>query len=326
MADISLYQRPATQLTIALLDGITRAGKFLLGKVVSHFERVEYYQYAPLFEHIPILWKHSLLSTNDAVAYLRLAADTHVYDLAVGRNLNFRPDDSSAIIHSSDLKRYLERAILPEGPQALERLAVERRMPSFLIHEMLPFAELYFLAFPTARILNIQRHPVDVIHSWHQKGWGHRFFEPDHLSFVPTLRDGDRRLPWFGLRSSRDVMALKPVDRVIDSVLTINRLEQAAVERADPAHRAAIHLITYEHLVQDPQTVIPGMASFLETEAMPAMEAVLHREGCYRLIPVSEGRQKLADVAREASTDLMEELEEATRKYESARNLDTYLA
>ncbi|SVE29509.1 uncharacterized protein METZ01_LOCUS482363, partial [marine metagenome] len=40
---------------VLFLDGVGRAGKFLLGKICSNFERVETFQYVESLEHIPIL-------------------------------------------------------------------------------------------------------------------------------------------------------------------------------------------------------------------------------------------------------------------------------
>ncbi len=299
------------------IDGITRAGKFFLAKVVSHFESIEYYQYIPLLEHIPIMWKYGQISKANAVAYLRLYSDLHIYDFLMGRNLNMRGTDSSSILNAADKDSYLARVNDAEGIEALKSLQNQKRVPSFLVHEMMPLSDIYFEAFESAKMINIQRHPVDIIHSWHARAWGERFFKPDIASFVPTLQTETGTMPWFAVDWFNAQTKYKPIDLVVQSVLNVNRLENKHYhETLAPLYKDRIHLMCYEHLVESPDDEIQRLSSFLETSPQSVMGEILKREGCYRQLSVDERDAKYKSIKQEASEESVQLLDEAIGNYE----------
>ena len=107
-----------------------------------------------------------------AIAFLQLNTDLSIYDRAVGRNLNLRNSDSSCIRNATDYKDYIHRIEEQDGVEAIDKLKIGKRIPSFLIHECLPHIEFFLEAFPNLLMINIQRHPVDIAHSWFLWGWG----------------------------------------------------------------------------------------------------------------------------------------------------------
>ena len=159
---------------ILFLDGLSRAGKFLLGKIVSNFKRVEYFQANGFIEHVPILNHLGCMGKNDAIAYLRLHTNLNVYDRSIGRNLNLRLSDGSSVQNATNYDEYLKRTQEPDGVEAITKLKNDRKIPSFLTHECLPHIGFFLEAFPKLLMINIQRHPIDIAHSWFLRGWGER--------------------------------------------------------------------------------------------------------------------------------------------------------
>ena len=53
--NVQLANKPNLVKNILFLSGMGRAGKFLLGKIVSNFQRVEYFKFVSLIEQLPQL-------------------------------------------------------------------------------------------------------------------------------------------------------------------------------------------------------------------------------------------------------------------------------
>ena len=313
----NLFLREAAIKNPVFIDGITRAGKFFLAKVISHFESIEYYQYVPLLEHIPIMWKHGQISKSNAIAFLRLHSDLNIYDFLMGRNLNMRGSDSSSILNAADKDRYLERVNDVEGVEAFKPLQDQKRRPSFLVHEMMALADIYFEAFEDAKLINIQRHPVDIVHSWHARAWGERFFKPDTASFVPTLQAGSSTMPWFAVDWFDAKASYEPIDLVIRSVVNVYQMENSHYrENLAPRYKDRIHLMCYEHLVESPDEEMRKLSNFLETKPQSVMQEILKREGCYRQLSADERNAKYSDIKSEASDESMRLLDGAIEVYE----------
>ncbi len=254
----------------------------LIAKLVSAFEGVDFFQYQPILEHVPILWRLGVLDTNSAAIFWRLNASMAVLDRATGRNLNFRLEDSSSISKALDADRYLERARDPDFDGLLKRFNEDSRVPAFLTHETLPHAELIFLAAPEARIVEVERNLADLAFSWFQRGWGVRFGS-DEKALIPVVAVDGNPTPWFATDFAetfgQSYAAMSPADRCAASILTLHRESQRALAKLPEDQSRRVHVISYETLLCDPHGVMDGIGAFLETEPLPGMSEVLAREG-----------------------------------------------
>jgi len=228
---------------ILLLDGISRSGKFLMGKVISHFERVEYFRYIPLLEIIPIFLRLGHFSQDATKLLFQIAMDIAVYEGSIGRNMNTRPEDATAIHKAPDFERYLKRMADARGDEAANEIIKEGRYPSFLIHEGLPHIELFFKAFPQLKLINIQRHPVDLVHSWIQVEMAPKL-GGDPLLYYPVIEGADKTaIPWWvHPEDTARYPALNDTEKALLSVLRLQGHEQTAYKKLNVEQRKSILL------------------------------------------------------------------------------------
>ena len=94
---------------IVFVDGITRSGKKLTCKVVSHLKGIDYFQYQSIAEHIA--YAHFLGEIDSAFgsALLQYQIEEHLYNRIIGRNLNTRLEDETNVSRSPDYGRYVEQ-------------------------------------------------------------------------------------------------------------------------------------------------------------------------------------------------------------------------
>jgi hypothetical protein len=299
---------------VLFLDGLGRAGKNLLCKVTSNFNRIEYFQYIPILEHIPILYYLKKFTKEDSLAYFKTMLNMHVYDRVIGRNLNMRVADSSSILNSTELNIYKKRSEENKVTNAVKDLIKSQRIPSFMVHECMPHIDFISEACPRFRMINIQRHPVDIVSSWYHKGWGERF-GIDPLAFIPVIEKNGIGVPWFANSWCDEYVNMTPINRTIKSVITLYKLDKNAYNRFSKKEEHVL-LINYEEFFAKPELVIDKISTFLNTNYFDNMTQVLNREGCPKNIPLLERKEKLSFLTSKSDPLLIKELIEVSQGYE----------
>jgi len=302
---------------ILFIDGQGRAGKNLLGKIISNFSHIEYYQYQPIIEQLPVLSHLKIMSRADAIAYLGLNLNMYIYERAIGRNLNMRCDDSSCIMNSTEFEMFENRRKSPISHEdAIAELHTKERVPSFMTHGCLPHIDLYLEGYSQFMMVNIQRHPIDLSYSWDKRDIGKRF-GVDPIITTPAYKKGRIGVPWYALNWEEDYNQMSPTDRCIKGIVTMHRFEQEAYERNNDKKDSVLR-ISYERLFEEPYLVIDEIQAFLGEEPFSNMNEVLAREGCPRELLLEERRTKFELLKSKASPALIKELMEVSLEYEKA--------
>ena len=295
------------------IEGTTRSGKFFLAKLLAGFDRVEAFQYISVLEHLPFLSRLGLLDESTAAALLGTYVDEGCYHMMIGRNLNTRFDDASSIYHHPDATRYLTRALADIDKEAiLEAGARNGSIFQFILHESLANAPTYFAAFPELRWLHLERHPVDLAHSWFVRGWDHRFHS-DPFSFCPIIQRPEGPSPWF-LTDAVDDSA--GADRIIDSIATIGSMAEAAYGALTDQQRRQILVTSYERLVEDTAEELERIAGFLGIVARKQLAQIMAREECPKKIKPDARKKKLDELIANASAAKAKVLTELSERYE----------
>ena len=131
--------RKGTLANPILLDGISRTGKFFLGKILCGLENIEYYQTLSIIEHIPYLNKLGCINDSAAISLLQINVDEHAYNMFIGRNINFRYGDASSVKNSLETELYESRAKKPIDNDAIRNKdSIKKRYSPFITHETFP--------------------------------------------------------------------------------------------------------------------------------------------------------------------------------------------
>lgn len=305
-----------------LVDGLGRAGKQLVSKLVSNFDRVECFQYSASLEQFFILSFLGHLKREPAVAYLRLIADELVYNRMIGRNLNTRPSDASSILKTNDYDDYIRRSVDGEGDEAVARFNAAQRLPCFMTHHVLAHFDLFVDAYPAVKLVHAVRHPVDLIHSWHRRDWGTRI-GTDPRAFALAIELDGQPAPWWGEETAHLYPTLSPVDRVVTDVLRLQALCDDAHADLPTARQKQVHYIGYEALFTDAALEMDRVAGFFGTEPCKEFDLVLARERVPRpeAVSLESRKKKLEDLKAIASEEALARISDASRIYEKQWDL-----
>ena len=323
---LPLYSQDAVTKNVLLFDGLSRAGKTLVGTLVSEFPRLEFVQLADVVDYIPTLWHFGLIDDQAAPAFLRMTVDSYTYQRIIGRNLNTRKADAiTSVYRSVKAEAILQRASGDEGWEPVERFNHEGRVTCYITHETLPHQDLWFRAFPELRIVLSVRHPVDVCYSWHSRGLGSRL-GTDPLAFTPVADIGGKPVPIFALDCPDEYQRATPLNRIVLCVLAMQRMYDRALASLSKDRARRVQTVAFEHMATNPMAELRRLADWLDTTLHPDMAAALAREGVPRTIEPAEQRRRLDVLAGEVEPALIDQLLETVAVYERRWGLPSVAA
>lgn len=316
------HKEPLTD-HLLLIDGISRTGKMLMGKLLSNFTGVEnFLAYEPI-ELVAHLSHFGVMERANAEAFLRLNLDIAIYNLAVGRNLNTRLSDSSSVNWSLNAHEYHDRAAEPDSTALFANFVAENRQPLFMTHECLRYADLFFAVAPRIRIIETVRHPIDLTFSCWQRGWGDRY-GIDPLWFSLTVKHKDAAVPPFAVEWADDYLQMAPIDRVIRSIATIRKLCDDAVQRLTPAQQAAVFFVPYERLLLNPDLVIHQLGTFIKSSPLPGFEILFERERLTTTSLQVAVEQRFEKIRKQADPESLNVLEFESDLYVARHKADPF--
>lgn len=298
---LRLSRRTAIAGMVVLVDGIARSGKSLLGPILSSFERVEIERMEEIYEYVGALHRMGRITTDAAVALLRLEADMHFYNGLIGRNTNFRPADHSSVWQAPRPWRSVRRLWAAGGQAALERVRAERPIFQNMTHDQLVNFGLFREAFGEGlRVVEMIRHPVDLIDSWWRRGWGMRFGE-DPYALTLCVDAGGRDVPFYALGWEQAYLDATPIGRIVRMIQGLWEANWRTYAALPEDRRAQVCVIPLAPLVARPWPYVDALAAFLGTATTPLTARILTRK---RLPKPEDGeaRNRLSQRLREQAS------------------------
>jgi len=300
---------------VLLLEGITRAGKFLVGNLLQGLVGVEHYQYVGIVEHLPYMARMGSIEPKVAKAMMKCQLDNYIYDQMVGRNLNFRKVDKSAIHNVPDLHRYQQRLEEKDDARAMAALQKGGLYFPFIAHETMPNISLFLELYPKMKVVHVERNPIGLAYSWYQRGFGKRWGQDPKL-FVVAYEDAKGPLPWFAAQWAEEYHKSGEVDRILRSMLWLFEESQKTYNSLPPEQKSRIIITSYECLLTKPQEEMDRLAKFLGRQHWPHMEKIMKDERLPAAHPKEKRAEKLAELAKTADKKLLNELIELSNIYD----------
>ena len=310
---------------LVLLDGFSRAGKFFVGKIVSNLKKMDYFQAVYALEQIPFFHRLNCITEDAAVALLRKIVDEHAYNIRIGRNLNLRYSDASSLFNSYEIDEYIRRSMNQFGEinltadKIIDSFWKGNRCSLFVVHEVLPNMQLFFKAYPALKIIELIRHPVDVIHSWYLRGWGRRF-GLDPLSFIPVINGNKGPIPWHAYEWREEYEASCEADRVIKCIAALTEMCSQTYQSLSARQKRQILFVRYEDVVENTSSEIERICAFLDTEPSKGIPLIMAKEKCPGKISLNERARKISDIKKNAGKKAFALMMKLVNDYETKEN------
>jgi len=300
-----------------VVTGITRSCKQMLAPIISSFDGAEHLTMNYLLEQMVATWRLGLIDDDVATNLLRFGVDNMCYNLSIGRNLNFRVADYTGIWRSCRKWHNLRKIWSAEGDAAFA--AINRASPLYVMmaHDALWQAPLYFAAFPHMTMINVLRHPVDIVHSWYAKKYDGNFNSNPRNATVTIDWEG-QPLAYYTAGWERQFLGFGPMDRIIHTIHHLERLTMKQYDDLPEESRRRVKLVYVDKLLSDPNEDLDALCAMLGTCRTAATKKVLAQERCPRDFENLRGA-KLGLILAQASPDGRKLLEVMIQEYEERR-------
>lgn len=263
---------------VVLIDGMSGSGKTLIAPLVSSLNRGELWLMNPIYEYLCTADWLGQLERSAGAAIVQLMADTDLYNLRVGRNVNFRSTDLSSAAMNFMEEKYRDRILnSKEGDEAVALIRENRPILPLMTHYIFGISDLLFEAFHErlkAFILPV-RHPLWLIESWY-KGNFHARIPIDPRDFQQCVQAGEDVVPWFAKDWPEEYRKLGRLEQAIAVVVELDKQIESKLKTLSAENKNKVLTLIFEDFVTNPD---PFMAKILqklqttETEFTARMKA-----------------------------------------------------
>ena len=318
--------KPTLVKNLIVIDGLTRTGKFFLGKLTSGLNNIEYFQHSFVLDYLHYMVRLDAITKDGFISLIRSVVDQSCYDHCIGRNLNLRFDDQSSIHNAPEYDKYILRSRTAfDRDKIVEHLSDKNHNFLFVLHNSLANANIMFKAFPDLKIIHLIRHPIDLIYSWMMKDYGEIDLNSNadlfkKIGVLPSIAGMNGPLPWFSYSNQSEYESLNQVDRIIASIQTLITLGGNTFASLPDNKKKQIMFIKYEYIVEKTNSAIDEISKFLGTNKSKFMDEIIVKENCPNVIDVAERDEKKKIIFNKATNKYYRIIEDLEKKYEQSGN------
>jgi hypothetical protein len=298
---------------ILFIDGITRAGKSVFSGIIPSLNKMEHIQFFWAIERIIPAVSLNSMDISFAKSLLRTEMNEMAYNIKLSRNVNFRYDDQTGVLNYKDPKLYFNRLNKPEGNGVIEELRQADWFIPIQSHDLMVNLEYLDKMDIDYRMIELFRHPVDIIYSWWQRGWGERFCT-DPQSGTLSLVYNDTIVPWYCAGFEEEWLNLNPVERCVRLVTSLTYRAINQYKKYQDKNR--IYMLTFEDFVEKPDQKIGEICSFLETSTTEYTKRFVSQANCPRVINNESRETKLKELKSRINNSLFNDLKKISDEYE----------
>jgi hypothetical protein len=268
---------------IVFSDGIGSSGKGMLSHILSSLERVEKQSNHTAFDYIAYLHWLGKITDDAASTYLKTEADQQLYHIMMGRDVNFRPKDSTGVMQNAFKLKYFLRLFMSEGDSVINRIAKERPILNEAPHDALRSSKLFFDTFESSlKIIYIIRNPYELILDWERRGFGQRIgVDPREFQF--SVKSNDLSIPMFMINYHEfNYEELLPIERLTLMIHFCVKSNMEGYIECPKIYKNQILFTHFDDLCSDPWLIIQKISDFLRVDRTSKTQAILKKENLPR--------------------------------------------
>jgi len=252
---------------IVLFDGFSGSGKALVSPIVSYLERGEKCQFNELFETMATLTYLGVIPDKDASVLLNIEADKTIYNLMIGRNVNFRKTDASSPYFDGVEDMYLNRLKVKDGNSVVNTIISNAPILSIHIHYMFGYSDFLFNTFgdKLKAYIILLRNPFYLIERWFDDGWPNRLCK-DNRDLQLCIKHNGIEIPWYASEYANEYTTSSDIEKCILTVFNLYIRIFKMYNNLSCKNRKKVQLIVFENFAVDPEPYIDKLCLMLNTK------------------------------------------------------------
>lgn len=300
---------------LIFISGVTRSGKSILCPIISSFQNTENFTLNSFAEVVLAKIHSSLINKETAIYLIKTSYNEILYNLAIGRNLNLKKTDYSSVTNNINFKTYQKRLNTHESKLDIKDILKKNFFP-IMFHDLMIEPKTIIEVFPKSKILNIERHPVDIIMSWKKKGYGQKYLR-DKRNLILTFAKGEKKIPFYVLKNYQNFLKQDTdLDRIIFILWEINRIIKDKYKKLTNKQKKNIITFTFDDLTTQTFSVLKKIEMYLKINVSRDTYKIAKKENCPRKLDYDKRQIKNQKIQKKISEENKKKLSYLIKLYE----------
>tara|TARA_B100002019_G_scaffold292322_1_gene315069 strand:+ start:1652 stop:2617 length:966 start_codon:yes stop_codon:yes gene_type:complete len=301
---------------LVFISGVTRSGKSILCPIVSSFKNTENFTLNSIAEISTAMLSSNLISNDVAVYLIKSSYNEIFYNLSIGRNLNSKKFDYSSVTKHHLIKEYKNRISKNEKKINFKKILKKNLFPT-MFHDLSYGLGILLKIFPKSKILNIDRHPVDLLTSWKKKGYGKKYYY-NNRNLILTFNSNGRLFPYYVKKNFKNYLNFKnDEERIINSFWEIQKVQKKNLRTMKQKDKKRYFSITFDDLTLNTNNCLNLLCKFLNKKKTKNTKSELKKQNCPRKIDLTKRRLKYVKILKKLSKKNKEKFIYLVADYES---------
>lgn len=149
---------------VVVVDGFPGCGKTMLSPILASLKRVEIANYAFEIEFNCRIKELGHMTSEAAVAMIRMHVDNRIYNNMMSRDVNFRFNDLSSVFNTPNRFRYFKRLFAPGDENIPAKIEKLNPILNLTTHDLIQVSGTIFEALgDRLTFINVIRHPLFML-------------------------------------------------------------------------------------------------------------------------------------------------------------------
>ncbi len=263
---------------IVIIDGFSSSGKSLVAPILGYLDKTEQWQLQYEYDYLSILHFVGEISTQSASALLKLQADSHLYNLMIGRNVNFRKTDSSSPYCDGLEEVYLSRIEQTEGDQVLNREDNKGLILPLHVHYLFGKTDILYKGFDKnlKLYLTLIRDPFFLIDTWFNSEYPRDLCEKSR-EFTICCECDEGTVPWFAINYAKEYLSANELEKSILTVFNYYSGVKKMYNSLSETDLAKTLVIEFEEFAVRPEPYIDKISNILHTSRRDRFDDIMKK-------------------------------------------------
>ena len=297
-------KNPAKLVGIA---GIARTGKALMGGFTSTFKGSEKINVNLMWELANQLNYTKQMNDSAAIFLLRRGFYTIAYNLAIGREVNSRPKEYSSI--SSYRDKYLYKSRIKyskDGDIVFNKMKKKKFIVPMLIHDALVHSKILLKAFPSIKLIQMEKNPIELAYSWLNRNFGSKAYQKDRVGIL-TFKLRNRILPWYVYGWENKYLKLKEPDKIVYILEKLINKQNHEYSKLGKNKKRILHIF-FEKFITEPEVCSKKIENFLGLKRTNYSKIFLKTNYCPRILQKKKYDYKKNFLKKKLSSETFKKL------------------
>jgi len=312
MNNINLIRNNTYPSDVIFIDGHCSSGKIILSRLLECYKGVEKSKEDYSFYYILSLYRLGKISEDVAITLLKSETDRRLYELYIGRDINFRLTDGTSFTKYPYPLDYIKRIFRGEREKINEEIINNKPIFQNMKANALTDINILLKSFDKRlKLIYIKRNPLDVINAIYKRGFGDRIgVDPSTIELTYDWKG--YTIPIYAIDWEVDYLKMKPIDRVVKMVYNLEKSDMQAYNNLNNKDKQKVYFIDFDSFITNPYPICNELEKFIGRDIHKRYKRILKKEKCPRNIDSSERsniRNNIRNIASENSIELIKEME-----------------